>query len=111
MITVNGREFFVEISFTETEKRKGLSGRESIPEGFGMLFIYDNPDYMVFQTKTMLFPIDIIFIKKEKVLEVFENVPPGNIIHSSHKADMVLETNPKEGIKEGDVLKFFQKNI
>lgn len=107
MITVDEKEFFAEVAFTETEKKKGLSGRDSIPEGFGILFVYDKPDYMVFQTKTMLFPIDIIFLKEGKVLEVFENVPPGNIIHSSHKADMVLETNPKEGIEKGDVLNFF----
>ena len=61
----------VEISNTTEERRRGLMGRESLPEDAGMLFVYDSAAPRSFWMKNTLVPLDIIFVDGEgRVLNV-----------------------------------------
>ena len=44
---------------------KGLSGRKSLGEDKGMLFVYDEVGIHTFWMEDMKFPLDIVFIKDE----------------------------------------------
>jgi len=90
----------VEVVSSEKEKAKGLGNRFSLPEGMGMLFVYDTADERTFWMKSMKFPIDIIWIEKGVIVHIEKRVPPprtGTIDRSLSiygrgiKADMVLE--------------------
>ncbi len=67
----------VEVVKTTEERSKGLSGRESIGENEGMLFVFDQASSSPsFWMKDMEFAIDIIWINKDKVVKIHKNVRP-----------------------------------
>lgn len=56
----------VEIAETRSERSQGLMGRESLPEGTGMLFVYGGADVRAFWMKNTLVPLDIIFVDSDR---------------------------------------------
>lgn len=114
-VEINGIRISAEIADTSVKKAKGLSGRSSLPENKGMLFLFQKPDYYHFWMKNMLVPLDFVWIRDKKVVEITENVqpadyqPPKNLI-PKNKADAVLEINAgligKFNIKAGDEVSF-----
>ncbi len=81
--------FSVEIADTEIERNLGLSGRESLAKGSGMLFVFDEPAVYGFWMKDMNFPIDIIWISGNKIIGWEENV------------------NPEPGIPDSDLKRYY----
>lgn len=58
-------------------KTKGLSGRQSLKENQGMVFIYEQPGKLCFWMKDMKFAIDMVWLNSAKVVqEIRENVSP-----------------------------------
>lgn len=109
--SINGFDIKVDISDTIDKQIQGLSGRESLAEDGGMLFVYEKPKKQVFWMKNMNFPLDFIFIEGEQVVEIIEDVPPegGNPekrVISENEVSQVLEVNAgfvkKHNIKIGD---------
>ncbi len=98
-LTISNIKLTVEIADDLGEQTQGLSGRESLCETCGMLFIYDQPQIQSFWMRGMQFPLDIIFIRGGQIVELAEHVPvpiPGleiPKIQSREEADMVLEVN------------------
>lgn len=66
-----------EVSKTQIEIATGLSGRETLDEGKGMLFVYSEPDYYGYWMPNMNFALDIIWLSADfVVVDVTENVTP-----------------------------------
>lgn len=114
-IKIGDTEVRVEISDDLGEQVQGLSGRDSLCPDCGILFIYEKPQIQNFWMKDMKFPLDILFIRRGKVVETRENIPNPREsedpvkIQSSEQADMVLEVNAGlvqlREIKIGDTIK------
>ena len=89
----------VEIANTPTEQTKGLSGRDSLPQDHGMLFVFDHEDLWGFWMIEMKFPLDIIWFNSDKqAVYVKQNLPPCTpqacpVIEPPMKALYVLEVN------------------
>jgi len=87
----------IEIADTPEEHMQGLSGRKSLPENTGMLFIFDEPSRPGFWMKDMHFPIDIIWIDEDwRIVKIDENLSPENypeILDSPILVKYVLEVN------------------
>lgn len=85
----------VEVADSFFKKIKGLMFRESLPENSGMLFVFDYEGYQNIWMAGMRFPLDIIWIGKEKeVVDFVENAKPSfNTYKPSKKAKYVLEVN------------------
>lgn len=67
----------VEIADTNIEKARGLSGRNMLEEGKGILLVFEEDDYHGIWMKNMKFPIDIIWLDKEfRVISIEKNVLP-----------------------------------
>jgi len=67
----------VEVARTPDEKATGLMYRKSLPEGQGMLFVYDKPLIPPFWMKNTLIPLDILFIGSDlRIKTIAENTPP-----------------------------------
>ncbi|MFP3867492.1 MAG: DUF192 domain-containing protein [Desulfobacteraceae bacterium] len=83
----------VEIAETPEKIYQGLSGREALPEGRGMLFVMPSLEYQHFCMRGMLFPIDIIWIAKGRVIGLAPNLSPqdNRTFSSPAPADQVLE--------------------
>lgn len=76
-ISIGGVEVAVEIRDTPQERSQGLSGKANLPEGEGMLFIFEKPDGYGFWMKDMNFAIDMIWIDaNKKIVGIEENVTP-----------------------------------
>ena len=89
-----------EIADTPAVRAKGLSGRSSLPELSGMLFVMEEPQNVDIWMKDMKFRIDILWILNGTVVDMKENAPPPlgiismdklPIYHSASRVDFVLE--------------------
>ncbi len=105
-VTIGGNQWNVEVANTTSELTTGLSGRASIPAGTGMLFVLPVRQTITVQTNQMLFPLDIIFIKDNLVLDIAQNIEPGNLVEEATPCDMFLEINAGEAalVEVGDAV-------
>ncbi len=70
-------ELFLEIADTPEKMFQGLSGRKSLPEGRGMLFVFAGPAFYSFVMRDMNFSIDIVWFDENfRVIDVKENALP-----------------------------------
>jgi hypothetical protein len=98
-VMIKGHVIKVEIANTPESRAKGLSGREKLGADEGMLFVMDNKRYHSFWMADMKFPIDIIWISDNKVVDLTKNAPiptdPKNIpvFTPSTEVNRVLEVN------------------
>lgn len=110
---INGHTFNIEVATTSAAQQLGLSGRDSLPEDQGLLFVFENKDYHTFWMKNMKFPIDIIFIKDDIVSSIVKNAAPPespgadlDLYRPNEPINRVLEINAglsdEYEIKEGD---------
>ena len=94
-VDVGGTTVKAEVAADSKSRERGLSGRTSLAEGRGMLFVYPDRQVRTFWMKGMRFPIDIIWIARGRVTGVERNapVPVGSVpLYSSRvAADHVLE--------------------
>lgn len=66
-----------EVVDTPASRSQGLSGRTSLGEKEGMLFVFDTSGKYGFWMKDMLFPIDMVWINQEGyIVHVEHNVSP-----------------------------------
>lgn len=102
----------VEIVETPAEVQKGLSGRTSLDASSGMLFVFTQADYYRFWMPDMYFPIDIIWINNNNIVDIshsvsnkFDPAKPKFYLPAK-KTNYVLEVNAefskKNNIKIGD---------
>lgn len=115
-LSVQGEKIFVEIADTEQKREQGLSGRDSIGENEGMMFLFSEKGKYGFWMKGMSFPIDIIWINGNSVVGVEKNVDPQvgaleeelKVYSPSEDVDRVLEIRGGKadelGINIGDVI-------
>jgi len=67
----------VEIARSPGEQEHGLMGRDSLPAGRGMLFIFAKQYHYGFWMKNMKFSIDILWLDDaKKVVHIAKSVPP-----------------------------------
>ena len=101
-LTLRGERLLVEVVNTPESTQQGLGGRASVTAD-GMLFLIDPPAQAVFWMKDMLMPIDIIWLRRGKIVGIERNVqPPSEDTPDSQLetymapqlVDMVLETAP-----------------
>lgn len=74
-ITIAKQTFSVEVATSSAEQQKGLSGKDKLPQDQGVLFVFQKADHYPFWMKEMKFPIDIIFIKDNKIVSITHNAP------------------------------------
>ena len=75
-VTINNVVVSVEIADTPTKRTQGLSGRQSLPQNSGMLFIFDIPYIPSFWMYNMNFALDFLWIRDNTIVDITENVPP-----------------------------------
>lgn len=101
-LTIGQNTLNVEVANTPTNRSKGLGGRDSLAQDSGMLFVFSQKNSYQFWMKGMRFPLDIIFISDNKIVDIIKNVPiptpstPDQKLprySSSTPFDQVLEVN------------------
>ena len=116
---INKNVIAVEIADEAEERWQGLSNRESLGGGSGMLFVFPHKQVQNFWMKDMNFPLDIIWIADNKVVKIDSDLPPAgpapDITYSSvHPVNYVLEVNAgfaeEHKIKAGDEAEYHFTN-
>jgi hypothetical protein len=98
-IIVAGNNLRAWIADDPAEQAKGLSGKESMPDDRGMLFILPVKKITSFWMKGMKFPLDFIWLDNSQIIDITPNVPPCKseencpTISPSAPINYVLEVN------------------
>jgi uncharacterized protein len=110
----------VEVATTTAAVTKGLSGRLSLAADSGMLFVFSKPAVYRFWMPDMHFPLDIIWINNNRVIDITADVSndfdPTNpkFYTPGHPAKYVLEVNAgfsqHHGLRIGDRVTFHNIN-
>ena len=86
----------VEFATTTVARERGLSGRENIPDDYGILFVFPKDGYYGFWMKDTLVPLDIFWLDdKGHVVFIAQDVATStypNVFYPSAPARYVLET-------------------
>ena len=120
LVNVGDTVFQVELALTADQQVQGLSGREVLAPGTGMLFVYERESRYTFWMKEMRFPLDMVWIGADcKVVDVTLDAPPPEPGQSLDQlprfspitpAQFVLEINAgvsaASGIESGDPVEF-----
>ncbi len=108
-------ELRVEIADTFIKRTKGLMFRKSLNENEGILFIFNDEDYHGIWMMNMSFPIDIIWVDRDKkIVDITKDVQPCRlncpVYKPREKSLYVLEVKAnfteKDGIRIGSTLEF-----
>ena len=110
LIKIGKKVFSVLVADTPTKRALGLSGREELSSGNGMLFVFGTLGDHSLWMKDMNFAIDILWINENKeIIYILEHVAPETYptaFTSPEDALFVLEfpmgTVAKAGINLGD---------
>ena len=107
------------VANTLETRSRGLMFVDNLPETEGMLFVFPDIDYRTFWMKNMKIPLDILFLRNNKIITIYENVPPCvddpcPYYESKEKSDKVIELKSgfceKYGVKPGRSISFTGKN-
>ena len=107
VLKIGEQEFQVEVAKDNASRSRGLSGREYLASEQGMLFIFGTAGNHGFWMKGMKFPIDIVWIRGDKIVGFAENLQPEleksifslTTYYPSEAVDRVLEVNAGMGQK------------
>ena len=110
-IKINNKIYDALVAETDKEKEIGLQGvieLETLESGEeAMLFPYDSPQHLDFWMVGCEIPLSIIFLDDKKVVLSNQRGEPGSEKYiSEDNAQYVLEVNPTNDIKPGDVAQF-----
>lgn len=116
-IKIDSKNILVDIADDVCMRDLGLSGRTSLSEDTGMLFIFDKAGNYGFWMKDMNFPIDILWISSSsKIIGIEKNLATSTYpksFGSKYKALYVLEVPAeyadKNNLKVGDKIIFTEK--
>ena len=118
---IGSKLYELEIADTILKQHVGLSFRKELKKDRGMLFLFNNPAIHEFCMVDMNFPLDLIWIKGDKVIALMENVPitkkkrtelkGDEILTTAQPADRVIELNAgeirKNKVKTGDIIRVY----
>lgn len=94
---IAGRSIPVEIAGTLYTRAKGLSGRQSLPDDSGMVFVFPLAAKHGMWMPDMHFAIDILWVRQGKIVDIAPGVQPiqkgeqPRIYEPRLPADMVVE--------------------
>lgn len=94
---IRGITIEIEVADDAGKQARGLSGRARLCDRCGMLFTYSTPAIRSFWMSDMRFPLDFVWIRDGRIIDVTPNVPHPEAnsepvtVESAAPADMVLE--------------------
>lgn len=89
-----------EVASTALARQKGLSGRTSLGAHEGMLFVFPVADHYPFWMIDMHFPIDILWIRGQTVVDIAPDVPAPASGASAETLPLYLPRFPADKVLE-----------
>jgi uncharacterized membrane protein (UPF0127 family) len=103
-------EITAEIAKTDEERSQGLMFRKKLPDGEGMLFVFERDQQLSFWMKNTLIPLSIAFIASDGSITEIKDMQPlnENSVKSSRSVRYALEAPQgwfsRAGVRAGDRL-------
>jgi len=102
------------IADTDATQQQGLSDVPSLPDGVGMLFVFNNPGQYSFWMKDMNFPLDMVWIDSNKIVrDISMDALPSSypsaftpVSPISYVIEMNADTSEKFGLTKGSLVRF-----
>ena len=69
-VQINNNKIAVEVASSPLQQYLGLSNRQSLCLNCGMLFIFEDNEEQVFVMRDLEFPLDIVFIDDNKLINI-----------------------------------------
>lgn len=117
--TIGSTQIMVDIAKTTITRARGLSGRQSLPDGTGMAFLFPFHGKHAIWMPDMHFSIDIIWVSDGTIVDIAPHVPPLQAGQPTRTwsprlpANVVVEVPAgfveKYGIKIGDPVTVMKK--
>lgn len=109
LVFIHNNKLYIEIVNNDEKRSKGLMFRKELPNDKGMLFVFENSQFVNFWMKNTFIPLSIAFIDSNYNITQIEDMSPLDE-ESSHasirKIKYALEVNQgwfaKNNIKIGD---------
>jgi uncharacterized membrane protein (UPF0127 family) len=104
-------EITVEIARTDEERAQGLMFRKNLPDGQGMIFVFDRDQQLSFWMKNTVIPLSIAFIASDgRIIDIKDMQPNDlNSVVSSRSVRYALEVPQgwfgRVNVKPGDIVK------
>ncbi|TFG81714.1 MAG: DUF192 domain-containing protein, partial [Spirochaetales bacterium] len=105
-------EIVAEVARSQEEQQAGLMFRKELPDGHGMIFVYDSDRLMSFWMKNTYVPLSIAFIAADGTIRTIRDMDPLSeaIVDSGRYVRYALEAPrgwfERVGLKEGDAFQF-----
>jgi len=109
----------VEVAETPRNRARGLSGRSSLPDGRGMLFVFGKSQVRQFWMRGCLIPLDVAFIDSDlRVVKIHTmSVEPAGPDMTRYSSDLPVSYGlevpagalDRAGVKAGDKVVFTGK--
>jgi len=103
--------FKIEVAETRRQRARGLMWRSHLANGTGMLFDFQNTNYVTMWMKNTYFPLDIIYINKNGLINniIINSTPHSTkLLSSEGPVRAVLELSAgavkRHGIQKGDTV-------
>ncbi|MEI7473484.1 MAG: DUF192 domain-containing protein [bacterium] len=111
-VKINDVKVSLEVADNDKDRETGLMNRKTLSEHQGMLFLFDKTQEVYFWMKNVNFPLDMLFVRKNKIVNFYSKVPTCKattcpIYPSSEQVDSVIEL--KSGFCEKYKIKIGQK--
>lgn len=99
---IGEHSFELELADEPHERQKGLMFRKELAEKSGMIFLWDKPAYRAMWMKNTYIPLDMIFIRDERVVGMVANTTPFSLdsITVDSAVDAIVE------LKAGSIKKY-----
>jgi uncharacterized membrane protein (UPF0127 family) len=100
-----------EIARTQDERSQGLMFRKKLPDGEGMIFVFEKDEVLSFWMKNTSIPLSIAYIASDgRIIEIKDMYPHDeNPVMSSRSARYALEVPQgwfsRTGVHTGDIVK------
>jgi uncharacterized membrane protein (UPF0127 family) len=107
----------VEIARTDDERARGLMNRPSLPDGEGMLFVFEREQILSFWMKNTLIPLSIAFIRTDGRIAEIRDMQALDVttVSSARSARYALEVPQgwftRAGIDSGDYLRLGPEDL
>lgn len=95
LVYIEGHPLTVEMAVSKAQRREGLMNRETLPEDFGMLFVWESAEQRTFWMKDTPLPLSLAFIDTSgEITEIVDLFPFDETKHNSQEpARYALEVN------------------
>ncbi len=107
-LAVGSAEVLAEIARTPGERELGLMFRKDLPDGRGMLFVFESDERLSFWMKNTLVPLSIAYIASDGTIREILDMEPLSLapVPSQHSVRYALEVPRgwfgRAGVRAGD---------